>query len=161
MQTNQCGLLALGFETFLTLLDYVKQVMLRNLQGQDRVGDSKIYGPRETQSQFMQQGGNGYPQVLSKISNSSSSQRDEQRESEMSDSTGKCHQNNIYIFLCRDHLVWQWADVYVNRAAGLNNVYKINHALQSLCSLSYKTDKFDYTHCKCNYWASPHFDINI
>lgn len=67
------------------------QIMLRNLQGEDRVGDSERYGPRETQSQFMQQGGNGYPQVLSKISNSSTSQRDEQRESEMSDSTGKCH----------------------------------------------------------------------
>lgn len=65
--------------------------MLRNFQRKDRVGDSERNGPRETQSQFMQQGGNGYPQVLSKISNLSSSQRDEQRESEMSDSTGKCH----------------------------------------------------------------------
>ena len=71
------------------------------------------------------------------------------------------HLNSIYIFLYGDHPVWHWADVYVIRAAGLKNVYKIDHALQSLCSLSYETDKFDYTHCKCNYWASPHFDINI
>jgi plant G-box-binding factor len=65
--------------------------LLRNLQGQDRVGDSERNGPRETQSRFMQPGGNHYPQVLYKISNSSSSQRDEQRESEMNDSTGKAH----------------------------------------------------------------------
>ena len=83
--------MALEFETFFTLFDYVKQVMLRNLQGEDRVGDSERYGPIETQSQFMHQGSNGYPQFLSKISNLSSSQRDEQRESEMSDSIGKCH----------------------------------------------------------------------
>ena len=61
------------------------------LQGDTRVGDSERNGPRRIQSYFMQAGGNDYPHVLSKIRNSSSSQRDEQRESEISDLTGKGH----------------------------------------------------------------------
>ena len=61
------------------------------LQGDNRVGDSERNGPRRIQSQFMQLGGNDYPHVLSKISNSSSSQRDKQREHEINDLTGKGH----------------------------------------------------------------------
>lgn len=87
---NEINLIAEESEKLASENESLK-VMLRNFQRKDRVGDSERNGPRETQSQFMQQGGNGYPQVPSKISNLSSSQRDEQRESEMSDSTGKCH----------------------------------------------------------------------
>lgn len=87
---NEINLIAEESEKLASENESLK-VMMRNYQREDRVGDSERNGPREAQSQFMQQGGNGYPQVLSKISNLSSSQRDEQRESEMSDSTGKCH----------------------------------------------------------------------
>lgn len=87
---NELNLIGLESEKLASENELLKEKLMI-LQGGNRVGDSERNGPRRIQSQFMQPGGNDYPHVLSKISNSSSSQRDEQRESEISDLTGKGH----------------------------------------------------------------------
>lgn len=87
---NELNLIAQDSEKLASENELLKEKLM-TLQGEDRVGGSERNGPRRTQSQFMQPAGNNYPQVLSKISNSSSNQRDEQRDSEISDLTGKGH----------------------------------------------------------------------
>uniref|UniRef100_A0A0D6QXL0 BZIP domain-containing protein n=1 Tax=Araucaria cunninghamii TaxID=56994 RepID=A0A0D6QXL0_ARACU len=64
---------------------------LRNVQGEDRASDLEKKSPRKTDSHFIQPGGNEHFQVLSKLTNSNSSQRNEQREQEAHESTSKTH----------------------------------------------------------------------